>query len=96
MHGDYKLDNVIFSNECPPTILSVLDFEMATIGDPLIDLSWAMIFWPAAGNMLAFPPGAQGGMDARYCQSAAALIERYGQVTGRDLANLRWYQAFSA
>jgi aminoglycoside phosphotransferase (APT) family kinase protein len=70
MHGDYKLDNVIFSNECPPTILSVLDFEMATIGDPLIDLSWAMIFWPAEGNMLAFvPPGAEGGMDARYCRA---------------------------
>jgi aminoglycoside phosphotransferase (APT) family kinase protein len=97
MHGDYKLDNVIFSNDCPPTILSVLDFEMATIGDPLIDLSWAMIFWPAEGNMLAFAaPGVEGGMDAEHCQSASQLIERYGERTGRDLSNLQWYDAFSA
>jgi aminoglycoside phosphotransferase (APT) family kinase protein len=97
MHGDYKLDNVVFSNGVPPTILSVLDFEMTTIGDPLIDLAWAMIFWPEEGNALAFaPPGQPGGMDPDYCQTPGQLISRYADRTSRDLSNIHWYNAFSA
>jgi aminoglycoside phosphotransferase (APT) family kinase protein len=46
MHGDYKLDNVIWAPAPPPRIACVVDFEMTTVGDPLIDLAWAMIFWP--------------------------------------------------
>lgn len=97
MHGDYKLDNVVFSNDVPPTILSVLDFEMTTIGDPLIDLAWAMIFWPEEGNTLAFvPPGQPGDMDHNYCQTPLQLVPRYSDRSSRDLSNLDWYNAFSA
>jgi len=97
MHGDYKLDNVMFSKDVPPTILSVLDFEMTTIGDPLIDLAWAMIFWPEEGNILAFaPPGQPGGMDHNYCQTPLQLFSRYADRTSRDVSNLDWYNAFSA
>ena len=51
MHGDYKLDNVLWSRQPPPRVLSVVDFEMTTVGDPLIDLAWALIFWPEDGNL---------------------------------------------
>jgi aminoglycoside phosphotransferase (APT) family kinase protein len=50
MHGDYKIDNVIWTRQAPPRILAVLDFEMTTIGDPLVDLAWALIFWPEEGT----------------------------------------------
>jgi aminoglycoside phosphotransferase (APT) family kinase protein len=97
MHGDYKLDNVIFSNECPPTILSVLDFRnghhRGSTDRPELDDDLLAGRGQHVGRS---PADAQGGMDARYRQSATALIERYGQVTGRDLANLQWYQAFTA
>ena len=53
MHGDYKLDNVLWSRQPPPRVLSVVDFEMTTVGDPLIDLAWALIFWPEEGNLIA-------------------------------------------
>jgi aminoglycoside phosphotransferase (APT) family kinase protein len=97
MHGDYKLDNVIFSRLAPPQILSLLDFEMTTVGDPLIDLAWAMIFWPDDGNVIAFvPPGSDRGMSAEYCQTPGQLIQRYAEKTGRDLSQLQWYHAFSA
>jgi aminoglycoside phosphotransferase (APT) family kinase protein len=97
MHGDYKLDNVMFSRHAPPRILSILDFEMTTVGDPLIDLAWAMMFWPEEGSEMGFAaPGTEGGMDARYCQTPAALVARYGARTGRDLSHFDWYQAFSA
>lgn len=97
MHGDYKLDNVIFSRQAPPRILSLLDFEMTTVGDPLIDLAWAMIFWPEEGNLMAFvSPGSERGMSADYCQTPEALVQRYAETTGRDMSHFQWYQAFSA
>ena len=49
-HGDYKLDNVLFAETAPPELLAVVDWEMASIGDPLVDLAWAMIFHPGPGG----------------------------------------------
>ncbi|MFK7976223.1 MAG: phosphotransferase family protein [Halioglobus sp.] len=97
MHGDYKVDNAMFSKTAPPQILSLVDFEMTTVGDPLIDLAWCMIFWPEPDNLIAIaPPGAPGGMAKAYCQTPAQLIERYAQKTGRDTTAFQWYQAFAA
>ena len=97
MHGDYKTDNAMFSVDVPPRILSLVDFEMTTVGDPLIDLGWAMIFWPEEGNLIAIAaPGAEGGMSAEHCQAPQVLIDRYADATGRDLSHFQWYQAFAA
>lgn len=97
MHGDYKLDNVMFSHSVPPTLLRVVDFEMTTVGDPLVDLAWAMIFWPEEGNLIAIAaPDAKRGMAAEFCQSPAQLIARYAQATGRDMSQFQWYQVFAA
>ncbi|MBK6286270.1 MAG: phosphotransferase family protein [Gammaproteobacteria bacterium] len=97
MHGDYKLDNAIFSTELPPQLLSLLDFEMSTIGDPIIDLAWAMIFWPEQDNRLAIAGFHEpGGMDPGYCQTPRQLQQRYAQATGRSLDEFDWYQAFAA
>jgi aminoglycoside phosphotransferase (APT) family kinase protein len=97
MHGDYKIDNTMYSKDLPPKVLSLVDFEMTTVGDPLIDLAWAMIFWPEEGNLIAIaPPGGEGGMDAEYCQSPQTLVHRYAGKTGRDLSHFQWYQAFAA
>ena len=98
MHGDYKLDNTMMSKESPPRILRVVDFEMTTIGDPLIDLAWAMIFWPEEGNLIAIaaPGSDERAMAAEYCQTPETLIQRYADKTGRDLCHFQWYQAFSA
>jgi aminoglycoside phosphotransferase (APT) family kinase protein len=97
MHGDYKLDNVIWSPTAPPRIVCVVDFEMTTVGDPLIDLAWAMIFWPEEGNPIALAaPDSPHGIDRAHCQQPAELVDRYAQATGRDLSNFDWYQVFSA
>jgi aminoglycoside phosphotransferase (APT) family kinase protein len=97
MHGDYKLDNVIWAPTPPPRIACVVDFEMTTVGDPLIDLAWAMIFWPEAGNPIALAsPDAPHGIDRDHCQTPDALIDRYAEATGRDLSHFDWYQVFSA
>lgn len=97
MHGDYKVDNLIWAPAAPPKVACVVDFEMTTVGDPLIDLAWAMIFWPEAGNPIALAaPGTPHGMAAESCQSPSELVDRYAAATGRDLSRFAWYQAFSA
>ncbi len=97
MHGDYKVDNAIFSRDLPPRILTLVDFEMTTVGAPLIDLAWAMIFWPEDGNLIAIAaPGSKGGMDADYCQTPDTLLARYAEHTGCDMSSFQWYQAFAA
>ena len=97
MHGDYKIDNAMYSKELPPRVLTLVDFEMTTVGDPLVDLAWCMIFWPEEGNLIAVAsPGAPGGMDADHCQAPAELVQRYADSTGRDMSHFQWYQAFAA
>ena len=97
MHGDYKLDNVMLSKDFPIRVLSLMDFEMTTVGDPLIDLAWALTFWPEEGNLIAIAaPGTEGGMDAQYCQKPETLVQRYVDLTGRNVNDLQWYQVFAA
>ena len=48
VHGDYKLDNVMFA-ETDPRIIAIFDWEMATIGDPLADLGWLLCYWTEPG-----------------------------------------------
>ncbi|WP_431233864.1 phosphotransferase family protein [Mycolicibacterium psychrotolerans] len=97
MHGDYKVDNVIWAPAAPPRIACVVDFEMTTVGDPLIDLAWAMIFWPEEGNPIALAaPGTPNGIHHDHCQSPEQLVQRYAQSTGRDLSDFTWYQVFGA
>lgn len=95
-HGDYKLDNVLFSTDLPARALAMVDFEMASIGDPLVDLAWALIFLPQEGNPLALGAAGQpGGYRLAGLPSEAALVERYAERTGRDVSALDWYRVFS-
>jgi len=97
MHGDYKIDNVIWAPAAPPRIACIVDFEMTTVGDPLIDLAWAMIFWPEDDNPIALAaPGTPNGIQREHCQKPAELVDRYGAMTGRDLSRFDWYQVFGA
>jgi aminoglycoside phosphotransferase (APT) family kinase protein len=93
-HGDYKLDNVLFAPEAPPRLLAVVDWEMATIGDPLIDLAWALIFHPVGGTM----PLGTTGPDAFALDRippADAMVARYAERSGRDVSAIDWYHVFA-
>ena len=71
-HGDYKLDNVLFSPDAPPQLLAVVDWEMASIADPLIDLGWAMIFHPGPEGTI--PPRCRCESRVRSVANAGALV----------------------
>lgn len=93
-HGDYKLDNVLFAPEAPPRLLAVVDWEMASIGDPLVDLAWALIFHPSEGLMKLGTAKAPTFV-ADGLPTIDELVERYAAGSGRDTANIGWYAVFS-
>ena len=95
-HGDYKLDNLLFSPTRPARALAVVDWEMAAIGDPLVDLAWTLIFCPEQGNALALGAAGQpGGFLLDALPTSEELVARYAKATGRDVSRLDWYAVFS-
>jgi aminoglycoside phosphotransferase (APT) family kinase protein len=94
-HGDYKLDNVLFAPESPPRLAAVVDWEMAGIGDPLVDLAWALIFHPGPDGTIHLgtskdPKFAVGALPDR-----GQLVARYADRSGRDAASIGWYDVFA-
>jgi aminoglycoside phosphotransferase (APT) family kinase protein len=94
-HGDYKLDNALFALAAPPQLLAVVDWEMAAIGDPLVDLAWAMIFHPGPEGTMRLGMAAEPRFAVEYLPVRAALVDRYAAASGRDTSAIAWYDVFS-
>ncbi len=93
-HGDYKLDNVMLGPQAPPAIVAVVDWEIATIGDPLVDLGWLLYFSPEASDP-AYESVAGDATRSTGFPSRAELATRYAERTGRSLEDLRFYCAMA-
>ena len=88
VHGDYRLGNMIVG---AGRIRAVLDWELCTLGDPLADVGYLLNSWVEPGESDAGAvPTAVGGFPSR-----AELCERYEAATGRSLAGIAYYRAFS-
>jgi len=94
-HGDYKLDNVLFAPQAPPHLLAVVDWEMAAIGDPLVDLAWAMIFHPGHEGTMRLGMADEPRFAVEHLPDRAALVERYAAGSGRDTSGIGWYDVFA-
>ncbi|MCU1393324.1 MAG: hypothetical protein JWM34_1752 [Ilumatobacteraceae bacterium] len=94
-HGDYKLDNVLFAPTTPPDLLAVVDWEMSAIGDPLVDLAWALIFHPGPEGTMRLGMGKEPRFSVEHLPDRAALIARYAARSGRDTADIGWYDVFA-
>ena len=93
VHGDYRLDNTIVADD--DTIAAVLDWEMATLGDPLADLGLMKVYWEIAGD-LPGNPVAQAVNPSAGFPGMDELAAHYAARTGLDLTPLPWYTAFAA
>jgi aminoglycoside phosphotransferase (APT) family kinase protein len=93
LHGDYRLENVLFNANSPGRIAAVLDWEAATLGDPLVDLGLLLTFWEGAGRPQK--PIASAHTTGRGFPSIRQLAERYALKTGADLSRLGWYLALN-
>jgi aminoglycoside phosphotransferase (APT) family kinase protein len=91
LHSDYRLGNVMLAPDPPARILAVLDWELATLGDPLLDLGYFVVCYPQPGEPLT-PTGefATAVLEPGY-PTRAEIVERYAQASGRDVSNLMWY-----
>ncbi|MFN2581290.1 MAG: phosphotransferase family protein, partial [Candidatus Dormibacteria bacterium] len=97
VHGDYRLDNVMFAPRDPAKIVAVLDWEMSTIGDPLCDLGLLLVYWAdneeeaAARTLHGRAITCEEGFFKR-----AEIVDAYARASSRDLSWLEWYVALGA
>jgi aminoglycoside phosphotransferase (APT) family kinase protein len=94
VHGDFRLGNLMFSSSAPATVMAILDWEMATIGDPLADLGYLTATYSTPGAartpMELTPITREPGYPSR-----EELITRYQQQLPGDHSTLPWYQTLA-
>ena len=91
VHGDYRLDNVVVGAD--EEIVAVLDWEMATRGDPLADVASTLVWWDGMRGM-DMPVAAHPGDIAGY-PTRDLLVSAYAEHSDLDLTHLPWYLAFA-
>jgi aminoglycoside phosphotransferase (APT) family kinase protein len=94
IHNDYRFDNVVLDPEDPQRIVGILDWEMATLGDPLMDLGGALAYWVQADDdrvmqTLRRQPTHRPGMLTR-----DEVVAHYAQRTGRSVDDWAFYEVF--
>ncbi|MBS9376035.1 putative aminoglycoside phosphotransferase [Rhodococcus sp. B50] len=91
MHGDFHLNNVLLARNSPE-VAAIVDWEMCTVGDPLLDLGWLLACWPhepapvATGARLA----SAGGLPTR-----TELVTAYSAASTRSVSEIDWYTALA-
>ena len=94
IHNDYKFDNLVLNPENPVEITGLLDWEMSTIGDPLMDFGCSMAYWidqddPDEAQMMRMMPTIAEGMMTR-----KELVDLYQEKSGRKIDNFDFYYCF--
>jgi aminoglycoside phosphotransferase (APT) family kinase protein len=95
IHNDYRIGNVVLSADRPGEIAAVLDWELATLGDPLLDVGYFLASVPEPGGRLTPTEELGVAMLEDGYPTRGELADRYAERTGADLANLGWYTALA-
>ena len=97
VHGDYRLGNMMLDATNPGRVVAVLDWEMATLGDPLSDLGYTLGYWGEATD-----PPEYIALNATSAATAlpgfltrAELVAEYARLSGRDVSSIEWYEIFA-
>ena len=97
VHGDYRVGNLIFHKDNPGEVIAILDWEMATLGDPLMDLGYCFLYWGEQGD----EPVKFEAMDLAAATAEPGFLTRdevtaaYAEKTGRDVSNVDFYTALA-
>lgn len=87
IHGDFQYPNVMYAYD-RPKIAGLIDWELSSLGDPLLDLGWLLCRWSAPGD----PPGGEPPCSPwDGFLSRKELVALYGELTGRDMASMPWF-----
>lgn len=97
LHNDFYLHNVMFSPDNSGQVAGVFDWEMSTLGDPMVDLGIGLNYWREAADAADLIDLSEG-----YAHTARPgflrrdqLVQRYAQRTGRDVSNIDFYRAWA-
>ena len=91
VHNDYKLDNVLVASDDPARMVAMLDWDMCTRGDPLVDLGYLLDYWTQADDDPSWASAAAMPTSELGFPTRAEAAQRYARTTGRDLSELHWY-----
>jgi aminoglycoside phosphotransferase (APT) family kinase protein len=107
VHNDFKLDNLMLDEHDPARVVAVLDWEMCTVGDPLVDVGLLLTYWTMNQGGKGTKSGGKGtgASDPNRSLRAvthgtgwltrAEIIDRYQTATGRDLSRIAFYETFA-
>lgn len=95
VHGDFRLENVMFADDGTARVNAIMDWEISTLGDPLCDVGYSMAYWlqgeqESLQTMLIPNVSLEPGFPTK-----SELIAYYEQITGRTMSNLEYYEAFA-
>ena len=91
IHGDFQFANVMLAHR-QPKLAAIVDWELSTLGDPMLDLAWLMQAWPEPTD----PPGKMEQVRPwANMVSRSELVAHYATMTGRDVSNYPWYFALA-
>lgn len=94
IHNDYKYDNLVLDPGKLDNIIAVLDWEMATVGDPLMDLGTSLAYWAEAGDSDSLKPFNLTWMDGNLTREE--VLNRYASLTGEDINHFLFYYVFGS
>ena len=95
LHNDFKVDNCQFDPADPDRVRSIFDWDMATLGDPLVDLGTLLNYWPDPSDVDGDRPLHVPGMEHMGLPSCGEVVARYADRTEFDVSSVAWFEAFA-
>jgi aminoglycoside phosphotransferase (APT) family kinase protein len=95
VHNDLKLDNCQFDPANPDRVVSIFDWDMTTLGDPLVDLGTLLNYWPDPADAEDAQRVSHPGLTGMGLPTRAEVVARYAKQTGADTAAVWWWEAFA-
>lgn len=95
IHNDYKFDNVVLHPNDLMNIIGVLDWEMSTVGDPLLDLGVTLSYWVQKNDPEEFQLVRTLPTNREGAYTRSQIVERYAEKTGRDVSSVVFYYVFA-
>lgn len=95
VHNDFKTDNCQFAPGAPDRVVSVFDWDMATLGDPLADVGTLLNYWPDPADTDDDRAFHVAGLERLGFPTRAEVVARYAERTGIDVDRVAWYEAFA-